>query len=178
MDMIYGWKASTIIQVKIEAFARNKAIQVSETCDEFPVLVQVTGAAWRYAEEMSCAGVDVVVALNVRMHEVKEAMVMLVDRLSPNDRLSILFVGRVRQHMELTYMSDHGRGVARLKISELAHSHVHEKTEYVGPVLTEAAKVLHTNIHDQIKALFENICSFPNTTWLGTQKLTSIPNSP
>ncbi|KAM0830595.1 hypothetical protein ACQ4PT_066096 [Festuca glaucescens] len=129
--------------VKIEAFARNKAIQVSERYDEFPVLVQVTGAAWRHAEEMSCSGVDVVVVLNVRMHKVKEAMVMLVDRLSPNDRLSILFVGRRMERVtELTYMSDHGRDVARLKISELAHSHVHENIEYVGPVLIEAAKIL------------------------------------
>jgi hypothetical protein len=91
---------------------------------------------------ISRVGLDVVVALNVRMNRVKEAMMMLVDRLSPNDRFAILFVGRFYdERMELTYMSDHGRDFARLKISELAQIHVDEENEYVGPVLALAAQV-------------------------------------
>jgi hypothetical protein len=135
------------IQVKVEAFARNKAIQVTETCDDFPVLVRVTGAPWRRADEIALprASMDVVVALSVRTHQVQEAVMMLVDRLSPNDQLSILFQRPFANGghiiMELTYMSDHGRDVARLKISKLDQSHVDEKDEYVGPVWAQAAQV-------------------------------------
>jgi hypothetical protein len=136
----------------LEAFARNKAIEGAEKCDDFPVLVRVTGVPWHRVEEMPRSGVDVVVVLNVRMDDAKEAMMMLVHRLSPNDRLSILFVGFCMQHvMELTYMSDHGRDVARLKISELAHSHVHHYTEYAAPALPRAAQVHpYEHFHDQI----------------------------
>jgi hypothetical protein len=133
-----------LIQVKVEAFARNKAIQVTETCHEFPVLVRVTGAQWHHGKEMPrpCPGVDVVVALNVWKKEVQEAVKMLVDRLSPNDRLSILFLRRSGyERMELTYMSDHGRGVATLKISEIAQSHADDGASYLGPILENAAKV-------------------------------------
>jgi hypothetical protein len=133
-----------LIQVKVEAFPRNKAIQVTQTCDAFPVLVQVTGTPWSPAKlEMPCrrTGMDIVVALNVKMHEVKEAVMTLVDRLSPNDRLSILFQGRVYQQMELTYMSDYGRDVARRTISEIAQRNVDENDAFPGPVLQQAAEV-------------------------------------
>jgi hypothetical protein len=86
--------------------------------------------------------------LNVRKNVVKEAVMMIVDGLSPNDRLSILFYGRgdgesvqIQHVMELTFMSDHGRDVARLKISKLDQSHVDEKDEYVSPVWAQAAQV-------------------------------------
>ncbi|XP_047042788.1 uncharacterized protein LOC124646765 [Lolium rigidum] len=131
--------------VKVEAFARNKTVQGAETCNKFPVLVRVTAAPWRRTAEMPRAGVDVVVALNIKMNDVKEAMIMLVERLSSNDRLSILFsrICMQTQHvMELTYMSDHGRGVARLKISELAHGHVRQYSEYEASALQEAAQIL------------------------------------
>jgi hypothetical protein len=132
-----------LIQVKVEAFARNKAIQVTETCDDFPVLVRVTATT---SGEMPppWAGLDVVVALNVRMNEVQEPIIMLVDRLSSHDRLSILFQGPNASQeliMELTYMSNHGRDVARLKISELAKSHVNQRVVYRGPILQKAAQV-------------------------------------
>jgi hypothetical protein len=146
--MIHGDGKHVLIQVKVEAFARNKAIQFTDACDDFPVLVRVTGATWHHAEEMPRAGLDVVVVLNVRKNVVKEAVMMIVDGLSPNDRLSILFYGRgdgesvqIQHVMELTFMSDHGRDVARLKISELAQSHVDGEYERVGPVLPKAAEV-------------------------------------
>ncbi|KAM0850667.1 hypothetical protein ACQ4PT_052932 [Festuca glaucescens] len=129
--------------VKIEAFARNKAIHVTETCDEFPVLVRVTGAPCRRAEEMPCVGVDVVLAFNSPPLSFMKVLMMLVDSLSPNDRLSILFwwFSGIVHVLGLTYMSNHGRHVVRLKINELAKSHDHGRS-YIGPVLPEAAQIL------------------------------------
>ena len=138
--------------MKLEAFARNKAIQFTETCDEFPILVRVTGTQWRCrrpgiersGQFILWAGADVVLAFNVRVNYMKPSMMMLVDMLNPNDRLSILFCGPhgvTQRIMELTYMSDHGRQVARLKINELVQRQQFDYEEYIGPVLPQAAQV-------------------------------------
>jgi hypothetical protein len=126
--------------VKVEVFARNKAIHVTETCDDFPVLVRVT-APWCHKEILT--DVDVIVVSNLGMDQVNEAVMAIVDWLNPNDRLSILFFGRngIEHVMELTYMLDHGRDVARQKINELAQSHVKEKSIFHGPALPKAAEV-------------------------------------
>uniref|UniRef100_A0ACD5W617 Uncharacterized protein n=1 Tax=Avena sativa TaxID=4498 RepID=A0ACD5W617_AVESA len=134
--------------VKVEAFARNKAIHFTETCDKFPILVRVTGAPWCRAEEMP--SVDVVLAFNLRMDwviemdVVKKVMMVLVDRLNLNDRLSFLFSGRTgMEHlMEFTYMSDHGRDVARLKIKQLVEIRDLQEKTYRHPVLPKAAEIL------------------------------------
>jgi hypothetical protein len=135
------------IQVKIEAFARSKAIQVTETCDEFPVLVWVTGAPWHRADEMLFMSADIVLVFNVRMFYMKKLMMTLVDMIDSNDRLSILFWGfsGIEHVMELTYMSDHGRNIARLKINELFKREAHVKEMYNGPILPEAAQVHPTH---------------------------------
>jgi hypothetical protein len=143
--------------VKVEAFARNKAIHVTETCHDFPVLVRVT-APWRCMEMPIDVYVDVIVVSNIGMDQVNEAVMALIDRLNPNDRLSILFCGRngCEQVMELTYMFDHGQDFARLKINELAQSHVKEKCTYYGPALPMAAEV-RTPTHSSMIGL---VCFF------------------
>ncbi|XP_037452829.1 G-type lectin S-receptor-like serine/threonine-protein kinase SD1-13 [Triticum dicoccoides] len=141
--------------VKAEAFARNKAIQGAETCDEFPVLVRVSGAAWRRAEEMPRAGVNVVLVLDVQINDVTWGILMLVESLGPNDRLSILFMGKTMQQvMELTYMSHDGRDIARRKIGE------HVDDGYVRPVLHAAAKV-HPHIHFRDHTLLYYVSEVP-----------------
>ncbi|KAM0911675.1 hypothetical protein ACQ4PT_013293 [Festuca glaucescens] len=133
-----------LVQLKVEGFTWNKAIQVTETRDKFPVLVRLTGAPDRRAEEMACPGVDVVVLLNDwRDSKFEEAMMLLVDRLSPNDRLSISS-SRTRLDRpcftQLMDMSEDGRDVARLKIHELAQSNVQYR-EYSTDTAA-AAKIL------------------------------------
>jgi hypothetical protein len=129
-----------LIQVKVEAFARNKAIHVTKTCQDFPVLVQIT-APWCHKEILMVA--DVIVVSNLGMDHLYEAMMEIVDWLNPNDRLSILLFGRngIEHVMELTYMFDLGRRVAKQKINELAQSHVKEKSIYHGSALPKAAEV-------------------------------------
>ncbi|KAF7069292.1 hypothetical protein CFC21_074946 [Triticum aestivum] len=130
-------------QVRVEAFARNKAIQLAETCDQFPVLVRVSRRAlWGRAKEMLSAGIDVVLVFNAPKQAVKEVITKFMDELGPNDRLSILFVGQnsTQQVTELTYMSAHGRDVANHEISKLVALYC--GTVHEGHVLQKAAEVL------------------------------------
>jgi hypothetical protein len=119
--------------VKIKGFTIRKAIKGSETSNEFPVLVRVIVAPWRHGWEMQRDGVDVVAVLDIstnmqgdRLERVKEAMMIMIDKLGPNDRLSIVLF-RTHKHrlMELSYMSDdhgHGRDAARFKVAQLKAS--------------------------------------------------------
>ncbi|KAM0848692.1 hypothetical protein ACQ4PT_054217 [Festuca glaucescens] len=138
--------------VKVEAFARNKAIHFTDTCDEFPVIVRVTGAPRRRLVEMPA--MDVVLVFNVSLYYMKTVMKVLVDRLRPTDRLSILICGlppageglgvdMYLTYMDLTYMSEHGRNVARLKINELDGRYLRADCCH-DPVLPQAAQILRS----------------------------------
>jgi hypothetical protein len=115
--------------VKLEALPKRKAIPSAEMCDEFPVVLGITGASWGGVEEMPRVGVDVVVVVEVdgsrvlqwQLNIIKQALVVVIDRLGQNDRLSILsFEDDVPRIMELMFMSDQGRDVAKLTVNELA----------------------------------------------------------
>jgi hypothetical protein len=130
------------IQVKIETATRNKAINAAETCKKFPILVRVT--VGRRAEEMPGAGVDIVAVLNITtkwemlMDDMKQAVMIIVDKLGPNDRLSIVSLeNNAHRATELTYMSSPGRDVARLKINKL----VLGDGKFLGAALQEGAQV-------------------------------------
>jgi hypothetical protein len=75
-------------------------------------------------------GVDIVAVLDIstnmqgeRLECMKEAMMIMIDKLGANDRLSIvLFQTHKHRLMELSYMSDdhaHGRDAARFKVAQL-----------------------------------------------------------
>jgi hypothetical protein len=114
----------------VKAFTRSKGILHRETCGEFPVLVRVNMAPWCHGWEMPRDGVDVVAVLDIgenmqgdKLELVKQAMMIMVDKLGPGDRLSIV-LSQTRNHpfMELMYMSgEHGDGWddAMYKISQL-----------------------------------------------------------
>jgi hypothetical protein len=132
------------IQVKVETLTRNKAINAAETCKKFPVLVQAM--VGRRAEEMPGAGVDIVAVLNITtewemlMDDMKQAVMIIVDKLGPNDRLSIVSLeNNANRVTELTYMSGPGRDVARFKINEL----VLGNGKFLGAALQEGAQVPH-----------------------------------
>jgi Mg-chelatase subunit ChlD len=82
---------------------------------------------WGHAEEMPHAGVDVVAVLDAsggmpgeKLECLKEAMMVVIDKLHAEDRLSIVLLNTYANRLTgLTYMTDHGRDVARLKISKL-----------------------------------------------------------
>uniref|UniRef100_A0ACD5W4P7 Uncharacterized protein n=1 Tax=Avena sativa TaxID=4498 RepID=A0ACD5W4P7_AVESA len=122
--MIYV--CQTIIQVKVEAFTRSKAIPSDDPCNNFPVLVRVMVEP-RHSEEMPCAGVDVVAVLDAsggmqgeKLERLKEAVMVVIDKLRAEDRLSIVSFNTYANRLtRLTYMTDHGRDIARLKINKL-----------------------------------------------------------
>uniref|UniRef100_A0A453AH44 Protein kinase domain-containing protein n=2 Tax=Aegilops tauschii subsp. strangulata TaxID=200361 RepID=A0A453AH44_AEGTS len=118
--------------VKLEAFTKCEAIPRAKTCSEFPVMLRITGEQWRGVEEMPRAGVDVVVVVEVdwfmvrqgRMDIIKEALMIVIDKLGPNDRLSILsFEDNVPRIMKLTFMSDRGRDALKFMVNELSANH-------------------------------------------------------
>jgi Mg-chelatase subunit ChlD len=87
-------------------------------------------APQRHAEEMPRAGVDVVAVLDAsggmqgeKLERMKEAMLVVIDKLRAEDRLSIVSFSTYENRLtRLTYMTDHGRDVARLKINKLVAS--------------------------------------------------------
>jgi hypothetical protein len=112
-----------------------------ETYAEFQVLVRVTVAPWRHGWEMPRHGVDVVAVLDMqgeRLELVKQAMMIVIDKLGHDDRLSIVpFQTRKHRLMELTYMSDdhdYGRDAARFKINHLKAS----SGRYLGDIARAA----------------------------------------
>jgi hypothetical protein len=117
-----------------------------EKCAKLSVLVRLTVAPWRHGWEMPRDGVDVVALLDVQgeiLELVKQAMMIVIDKLGPDDRLSIVsFQTRKHGLMELTYMSDdYGRDAARFKITHLKAS----SGKYMGDIalaaLEEGAQV-------------------------------------
>jgi bifunctional ADP-heptose synthase (sugar kinase/adenylyltransferase) len=104
---------------------------------------------------MPGAGVDIVAVLNITtewemsMDDMKQAAMIIVDKLGPNDRLSIVSLeNNAHRVTELTYMSGYGRDVARLKINEL----VLGNGKFLCAALREGAQVPHPpkyiNFHD------------------------------
>ena len=68
----------------------------------------------------------------------RKAMMIVIDSLGPDDRLSIvLFDSDAHRLMELTYMSDRGRADARLMINQLDDGHATN----IGAGLQEGAQV-------------------------------------
>jgi hypothetical protein len=122
------------------------------TSKEFPVLVRVAVAPWHHVEEMPRVGVDIVAMLDVsrsmqgeRLERMKQAMMIVIDKLGPNDRLSILSLQtHTHQLTKLTYMSDnqgHGWDAARLKISQLETSNGRDMGHITGGTLLQGARV-------------------------------------
>lgn len=114
--------------VKVQTFMGTGAVPCTETRKKFPVLVRVTAAAAE--EQISSAtphGVDIVAVLDVSMSadklkRTKDAMNIVINKLGPEDRLSIVSFGSddVRREMELTGMSDHqGRKDAKDVVKRL-----------------------------------------------------------
>jgi hypothetical protein len=116
------------VQVKVKTFTRSKAIPSDDPCNKFPVLVRVMAGPWWQAEEVLCA--DVVAVLDARagmqgekLERMKEAMMVVIGKLRAEDRLSIVSFNTYENRLTgLTYMTDHGRNVARLKIKKLVAS--------------------------------------------------------
>jgi hypothetical protein len=116
--------------VKVKGFTRSKAIMYRESPGEFPVLLRVTVAPWCHGWEMPRDGVDVVAVLDTganmqgeRLELVKQAMMIVTDKLGSDDRLSIVpFRTHNYRFMDLTYMSGPGRGHAVHKISHIKAS--------------------------------------------------------
>ena len=134
------------IQLKLEAIVKSEAIPSVEACSEFPLLLRVTAAPWRGVEEIPRHGVDVVLVVEVdwfmvlqwRLNVIKQALMIVIDKLGPSDRLSMLsFEGNVPRIMELTFMSDHGQDVARRMVNELNVDHGYN----IIAALREAAEV-------------------------------------
>jgi hypothetical protein len=76
---------------------------------------------------------------------VKEAMMIMIDKLSPSDRLSIvLFQTHKHRLMGLSYMSDdhgHGRDAARFKVTQLTASSGMYTGHVASTALQEGAQV-------------------------------------
>jgi hypothetical protein len=146
--------------VKIKGFTRTKVIKGRETC--IPVLVRVTVVPWRHGWEMPRDGVDIVAVLDIstnmqgeNLERVKEAMMIMIDKLGPNDRLSImLFQTHKHRLMELLYMSDdheHGRDAARFKVTQLKASSGRYMGHIASAALQEGAQVyipVYSNSND------------------------------
>jgi hypothetical protein len=106
--------------VNLTALTGSEGIPAADTRSDFPVLMQVTAPPWRRAEEMSRAGVDIVVVLDQTYYwhtNFSEEIGIFINSLSSNDRLSLVVnVTNPSRLMELTFMSAQGRAFARSKI--------------------------------------------------------------
>nr|WDY61369.1 WTK6-vWA [Triticum aestivum]WDY61370.1 WTK6-vWA [Triticum aestivum] len=129
-DSMHSWLRGDLL--KLEAFTKSQEIPSTETCNEFPVLLRITGTPWCGLEGMPRAGVDVVVVVEVdwfmvlqwRLDIIKQALTVVIDKLGPTDRLSILsFEGDVPHIMKLAFMSDQGRDAAKLVVNQLTANH-------------------------------------------------------
>jgi len=137
IEKALSWSASSHSfmhgdSLKVQAITRSEAIPGAEMCTEFPVLVQVTAQPWPLGEMIPRTGVDVVAVLDIdirviaqwKLNIIKQAMMIVIDKLSPNDRLSVVsFDDNAHHIMKLTQMSDQGRDAARLMVNELTGSH-------------------------------------------------------
>jgi hypothetical protein len=115
----------------VQAITKSEAIPGAETCTEFPVQVQVTAPAWPPGEEMPRTGVDVVAVLDIdrgaiaqwKLNIIKQAMMIVIDKLGANDRLSVVsFEDNTHRILKLTSMSTQGQEVARLMVDKLIGS--------------------------------------------------------
>uniref|UniRef100_A0ACD5W597 Uncharacterized protein n=1 Tax=Avena sativa TaxID=4498 RepID=A0ACD5W597_AVESA len=116
--------------VNLETFTRSKGIPSDDPCNKFPVLVRLTAAPRKQADEMLHAGVDVVFVLDAsagmhgeKLERMKEAVMIAIGKFRAEDRLSIVSFNTYENRLtRLTYMTDLGRDVARLKINKLVAS--------------------------------------------------------
>jgi uncharacterized protein YegL len=123
----------------------SKEIPSANPCNKFPVLVRITAAPRRLADEMPRAGVDIVAVLDVslrmqgeKLDHMKQAMMVVINNLGVSDRLSIVSFNTYENRlMKLTYMSDHEREGARLRINKLVASGQND----MGAGLREGAQV-------------------------------------
>lgn len=133
--------------LKVQTFTRSEAIPGAESCTEFPVLLQVTAPPWPPGEEVPRTGVDIVAVLDIdrrviiqwKQNLVKQAMMIVIEKLGPNDRLSIVsFDDNAHSIMKLTSMSQQGRDVARLMVNKLTGSN----SNNIVAGLREGAEIL------------------------------------
>jgi hypothetical protein len=97
--------------------------------------------------------VDVVAMLDIstnmqgeKLECVKEAMLIMIDKLGPHDRLSIVLLQNHnhRRLMDLSYMSDddgHGGDAARFKVAQLKASSGRYMGHVASAALQEGAQV-------------------------------------
>jgi Mg-chelatase subunit ChlD len=84
-------------------------------------------APQQHAKEMPRAGVDLVAVLDAsggmqgeKLEHMKEAMMVVADNLCAEDRLSIVSFNTYENRLtRLTYMTKHGRDIAKHKINKL-----------------------------------------------------------
>jgi hypothetical protein len=128
----------TYVQLEVQTFTRSEAIPGDQTCAEFPVLVQVTAPPWPVGEHIPRTGVDIVAVLDIdkmvldepKRNLLKQAMTMVIDKLGPSDRFSVVsfeahlsFNDKTPRILELTSMSNQGRYFARQMVNKLSWSH-------------------------------------------------------
>ncbi|CAM0958828.1 unnamed protein product [Alopecurus aequalis] len=186
IDLALSWRESRqpLItdedSVKVEAFTRSEVIPYAESEDEYPILVRVTAPAWRHA--VPRPGVDLVLVLDwffienredALLELSKQGMLMVIDRLRSDDRLSIVS-GNGVCIMELTLMSEKERHVARLMVDGL----VLPKYGCLAARLREGVKVLRGRELDEsesrlgiILTLFCHFCTKSDTLWDPTDDL-------
>ncbi|CAL4903867.1 unnamed protein product [Urochloa decumbens] len=145
------WNNAT--PVEVQPFPANKAVACTETRQKFPVLLRVTAAEEKKSSTPRHVGVDIVALLDIsgsmmgeKLVRLKEAMNIVIDKLGPEDRLSIVpFESKVNRVTDLTYMSEKGKNAARYEIKKL----VAGGENVMGEALHEGAQILRGRGEDE-----------------------------
>ncbi|CAN6349167.1 unnamed protein product [Urochloa humidicola] len=139
------WNNATL--VKVESLPGTKAVACTETRQKFPVLLRVKAAEEKKSSTPRHVGVDIVALLDIsssmsgeKLDRLKEAMIIVINKLGPKDRLSIVpFESKVNRLTELTYMSEQGKNAARDKINNKLSA---GGGNVMGEALHEGAQIL------------------------------------
>ncbi|CAN6326045.1 unnamed protein product [Urochloa humidicola] len=146
------WNNAT--QVEVKPSPANKAVASTETRQKFPVLLRVTAVEEKKSSTPRHVGVDIVALLDIsgsmsygeKLDSLKEAMKIVINKLGPKDRLSIVpFESKVNRLTELTYMSEQGKKAAQDKIEGL----VAGGENVMGEALKEGAQILRGRREDE-----------------------------
>ncbi|CAN6344633.1 unnamed protein product [Urochloa humidicola] len=145
------WNNDTLVEVKPSP--ANKAVACTVPRQKFPVLLRVTAVEEKKNSTPHHVGVDIVALLDIsgsmsgqKLDSLKEAMNIVINKLGPKDRLSIVpFESKVNRVTELTYMSGQGKNAAQDKIKEL----VAGGGNVMGEALDEGAKILRKRGEDE-----------------------------
>lgn len=112
-------------QVKVEAITASSGVPAHKERERFPVMLRLTTAG---SKPGAYVGVDIVAVLDIsgsmtgdKLDHMKAAMNKVIEKLGPNDRLSIVaFESGVERLTELTNMSTQGQNDAKNKIRDLS----------------------------------------------------------